>query len=126
MEFDDQVKDALSNIRKAVGKKIKYQRGSNFTYIKVARGNTYNRYDAQDNVRMLYEEKEFLVGANDLMLGGNYVKPQRGDQIIEEYGTKKYTYIVIQASGSDDVWAWSDSGKSTYRVFTKLDSETNV
>ena len=126
MEFDKQVKQALSDIRKVVGKKVKYQRGNDFVWLKAARGNTFFRYDAQDNVRMQVEEKEFLIGANDLMLGGNYVKPQRGDKIIEVYDTKTYTYIVIQGEGSDDVWAYSDAGKTTLRVFAKLNSEANT
>lgn len=123
MNFDDNVEAALKQIRKSIGKKVKYKRGTDTVTVDAARGNTFFRYKAEDNIRIQYEEKEFLIGVDDLVLAGTRVVPQRGDKIIEVYGTKTYTYQVIPTESSDDVWAYSDAGKSTYRVFAKLAEE---
>ena len=123
MDFDTNVKAALEHIRKAVGKKVKYKRGTDTVTLSAARGNTFFRYRAEDNIRIQYEEKEFLIGVDDLVLAGSKVQPQRGDEIIEEYGTKTYTYQVIQTDAADDVWSFSDAGKTTYRVFAKLQTQ---
>ena len=125
MGFDEQFKQALADIRAVAGKKVKYARGSDFVWINAARGNTQFSVDEENSFRIEYEEKEFLIGADDLVLAGSVVKPQRGDSITEEYGNKTFTYTVIETT-ADDVWAWSDAGKSTLRVFTKLKSEANT
>lgn len=126
MEFDKQVKDALAQIRSIVGKNVKYKRGTDYVWLNAARGNTFFRFEQEDNIRIQYEEREFLIGVEDIVLGGSEVKPQRGDEIIEEYDNKTYSYTVIQTSASDDVWAYSDSGKTTLRVFAKLKEEANT
>ena len=63
--------------------------------------------------------RDYLVSADDLVLGGAPVTPDRGDMIVEEVNGLRHTHEVLAPSGKPH-WRWSDAYHRTYRIHTKL------
>jgi len=64
------------------------------------------------------ESRDFLVTAADLVLAGQAVLPERGDQVREAQGDKVYVYEVM-APGKEPHYRFSDVYRRTLRIHTR-------
>jgi len=70
-----------------------------------------------------WESRDFLIRVADLVLEAA-ATPARGDRIAELVGAKTLVFEVM-APGDAPCWQYSDPGRLTFRVHTKLvDTET--
>jgi hypothetical protein len=66
-----------------------------------------------------YFAVDFTITASDFVSGGVQQYPQRGDTILALIGGKTQTYEA-RANDLREVWEWTDSSKSRFRVHTNL------
>jgi mono/diheme cytochrome c family protein len=64
------------------------------------------------------ESRDYLVSAEDLVLGGVVERPKAGDRIRETEGEQLLIYEVM-APGGEPPWRWSDRHRRTLRIHTK-------
>lgn len=74
--------------------------------------------DGYGGVLLQWTDRDFLIRAEDLVISGQTILPQRGDTIHEVQSGVTYTYEVL-APGKEPVWKWSDLYRSLLRIHTK-------
>ena len=98
---------------------VVYQRGNQQVTVQATVGRTLLKLDdGYGGVRMEWTDRDFLIHAADLVLGGVPTLPQRGDQIRETQGAKTFIYEVM-APGQEPPWRWSDVYRKVLRIHTK-------
>lgn len=92
---------------KAAGGRIIYSRGDDAVWLDATWGRTEFNVDAGDgSVRVEHSDRDFIVDADCLILGGQLAKPQRGDRIT----------VVNEERGDQDVYeVLAPSGEAVYR-----------
>jgi len=99
---------------------VVYQRGTEQVTVQATVGRTLLKLDdGYGGVRMEWTDRDFLVHASDLVLGGSQTLPERGDLIREMQGGKTFVYEVL-APGKEPAWRWSDPFRKVLRIHTKL------
>ena len=100
-------------------RQVVYRRGVEQVVVQATIGRTLLKLDdGYGGVRMEWTDRDFLIQANDLVLGGNAVLPERGDVIRETHGGRTFVYEVM-APGKEPVWRWSDVFRKVLRIHTK-------
>lgn len=75
---------------------IVYRRGSDEVTVEAIVGRTLLKLDGgYGGVRMEWTDRDFLIAAEDLILGGQRTLPKRGDQIRETRDGKTLVYEVL-------------------------------
>jgi len=98
---------------------VVYKRGVHEVTVQAIIGRTLLKLDdGYGGVRMEWTDRDFLIAADDLLLGGQKTLPQRGDQIRETQDGKTLVYEVL-APGSEPEWRWSDPHRRLVRIHTK-------
>ena len=97
---------------------VVYERGADTTTLSATIGRTVFEIDDGHGVIQRHEARDFLVLADDLVLGGSKTLPQAGDRIRETQGTTVFVYEVM-APGNEPVWRYSDPYRKTLRIHTK-------
>jgi hypothetical protein len=98
---------------------VVYRRGTHEITVQGIIGRTLLKLDdGYGGVRMEWTDRDFLIAAEDLVLGGQKTLPRRGDQIRETAGGKTLVYEVL-APGSEPEWRWSDPHRKLLRIHTK-------
>jgi len=119
----DLIKDAMTWLearrREHLSIPIIYRRGNASAAITATIGKTvfkviddYGRYQH-------IESRDYLVNASDLVLNGQAIQPQSGDE-IEDSG---FVYEVMAPNGEPE-WRYSDSYRQCCRIHTKFIGET--
>ena len=102
-----------------VAANIVYRRGGEEVAVRATIGRTLLKLeDVHGGVRMVWTDRDFLVRAADLALGGSPAQPQRGDQIREIVGVETLVYEVL-APGDEPPWRWADPHRQMLRIHTK-------
>lgn len=102
-----------------VSRTVVYRRGPDEVTVQATIGRTLLKLDdGYGGVRMEWTDRDFLIHAADLMLGGNTVLPQRGDLVRESQGTTTFVYEVM-APGKEPAWRWSDVYRKMLRIHSK-------
>jgi hypothetical protein len=102
-----------------VAREVTYRRGTDEVNIRATIGRTLLKLDdGYGGVRMVWTDRDYLIRAADLVLGGNPVQPQRGDQIREASGAQTLVYEVL-APGKEPPWRWADPHRQMLRIHTK-------
>lgn len=97
---------------------VVYQRGTDTVTVNAVVGRTLLKLsDDYGGVTMQWTDRDFLIAAEDLVLGEKTL-PQRGDQIRETREGKTLVYEVL-APGSEPEWRWSDPNHMLLRIHTK-------
>ena len=97
---------------------VVYRRGVQSVGVNAAIGRTvFEVADAHGIVERI-ESRDFLVPAEELVLGGEPTLPQRGDRIRETAGGAVYVYEVM-APGAEPHYRFSDPYRKTLRIHTK-------
>ncbi len=100
-------------------RQVVYRRGTQQVTVQATMGRTLLKLDdGYGGVRMEWTDRDFLIHAADLVLGGSPTLPERGDLIRETQGTTTYIYEVM-APGKEPAWRWSDTFRKVLRIHTK-------
>ena len=112
--------DWLADQLKAyASRSVVYRRGAQQVAVQATIGRTLLKLDdGYGGVRMEWTDRDFLIHAADLVLGGSVTLPQRGDQIREPQGDKTVVYEVM-APGKEPSWRWSDVFRKVLRIHAK-------
>lgn len=65
------------------------------------------------------DNRDFIIQAADIVIGGNRVTPDAGHRITQVNGTDTYVYEVMDIFG-DGPWRWHGAGYTAYRIHTTL------
>jgi hypothetical protein len=102
-----------------VATEVVYRRGIEEVAVRATIGRTLLKLDdGLGGVRMEWTDRDYLIRAEDLALGGNTAQPQRGDHIREIVGSQTLVYEVL-APGNEPPWRWADPHRQMYRIHTK-------
>jgi hypothetical protein len=102
-----------------VATEVQYRRGADAVDVRATIGRTLMKLDdGYGGVRMVWTDRDYLIRAEDLVLDGNPVQPQRGDQIREAVGAQTLVYEVL-APGEEPPWRWADPHCQMLRIHTK-------
>lgn len=104
---------------------VTYRRGAETAQLAATIGRTKFEVDDGYGAIERYESRDFLVLAEDLIVGGSAVLPDRGDRIEETVSTTTYVYEVC-APGKEPPWRYSDPYRQTLRIHTKLVSTVSA
>jgi hypothetical protein len=108
-----------NKLRTHAGVSVVYRRGVSSVTVTATVGRTLLQLSDDLGVsRMEWTDRDYLVTASALIIGGVAVLPQRGDRVEETAGGKTYVYEVM-APGREPVWKWSDEYKTVLRIHTK-------
>jgi hypothetical protein len=91
---------------------VTYVRGAASVVVKATVGRTQFETDDGQAVRVDFTDRDYLIQAADLVLGGNAVAPQPGDRIRESHSGQVLVFEVID-------WRYSDPYRQTFRIETK-------
>lgn len=100
------------------GTSITYRRGTLSASLTATKGRS--EFAELDNNGHLVrtESRDWLMEADDIVLGGRAVLPQRGDRIEETAGGTKHVYELMQF-GDEPPWKYSDEERVRIRVHTR-------
>ena len=107
----------LSQQRKAhLSKEVTYRRGAQQSDdVSASIGRTeYESADVQGVIRRS-ESRDFIILVDDLPYG----LPKRQDRIVETIGSTVFTYEIL-ANKNEPGWRYTDLGKHSVRIHTKL------
>jgi hypothetical protein len=108
-----------AKLREHASRPVVYRRGAAEVAVQATIGRTLLKLDdGYGGVRMEWTDRDFLIHAADLVLGGNAVLPERGDVIREAQGGQTFVYEVM-APGKEPAWRWSDVYRKVFRIHTK-------
>lgn len=98
---------------------VVYRRGAEEVNVRATIGRTLLKLDdGLGGVRMKWTDRDYLIRAADLALGGSPAQPQRGDQIREVVGDGTLVYEVLAPVG-EPPWRWADPHRQMYRIHAK-------
>jgi hypothetical protein len=115
----------LADQRRAfMSQTVTYQRGSDSVDVPASIGQTVFRLTDDYGASTRTVSTDFLISADDLMLNGSPIEPQRGDRIRATLSGITYVQEVMAPSSSEPLWRYSDASRATYRIHTKqIDQE---
>ena len=94
-----------------------YQRGAQQVVVAAVVGRRDFEVDSAEG-KLYVRAIDFLIQRSDLVLGGQPALPQRGDQILVDFGSGVETYAVLPGEGTQP-WEFSDQYETLLRVHTK-------
>jgi len=100
-------------------REVEYRRGAEAATLQATIGRTV--FDQQDQFGVIQrtESRDYLIRAQDLVLGGEQTTPKTGDRIVEVIDDEPLIYEVM-APGDEPPWRFSDPGRITLRIHTKF------
>jgi hypothetical protein len=106
-------------IKTHASRQVVYRRGLQQIVVQATVGRTLLKLDeGYGGVRREWTDRDFLIHAADLVLGGSPTLPERGDVIRETQGAKTFIYEVM-APGKEPPWRWSAVFRKVLRIHTK-------
>lgn len=108
-------------LRKHVSRQVIYRRGRQSATVTATVGMTLLKLgDEYGGVRIERTDRDYLIAAADLVLGGQQIEPERGDVIedVNDPGELLRRYEV-RAPENEPAWRWSDPFKIVARIHTK-------
>jgi len=111
------------SLKKHAARPVVYRRGRDEVTVQAIIGRTLLKLDdGYGGVRIVWTDRDFLIAAEDLVLAGRRILPQRGDEIRETSNGRTVVYEVL-APGREPEWRWSDPYQKILRIHTKRISE---
>jgi hypothetical protein len=97
---------------------VVYRRGESSVVLPATVGRTqFERGDEYGTI-IESEMRDYLCRAEDLVIDGVPVLPERGDQIEETAGDTTFAYEVMPLAG-EQPWRYSDPYRQTLRIHTR-------
>lgn len=107
------------------GTAVTYRRGDDSVELTATVGKTIARVDRGYGATIRMELRDYLVEAEDLVLGGAAVEPAAGDRIEEtDADGTIWSYEVSKPDSTEREWRWHGRDRRTYRIHTKLLEKT--
>ena len=100
------------------GVSIRYVRGDDVVDLTAVPGSTDYETETSGGIFESHQARDYLVLADDLKIGGDRVKPKRGDEIRETVAGEEVTFPVMALGGSRH-YDFSDPHRQILRVHTK-------
>jgi hypothetical protein len=108
-----------NQLQQFASREVVYQREASTLTVQATVGRTLLKLDdGYGSVLLQWTDRDFLIRAEDLVIAGETILPQRGDRVHEVQSGVTYTYEVL-APGKEPVWKWSDLYRSLLRIHTK-------
>ncbi len=99
-------------------RQVVYRRGTSQTSVQAVVGRSLLKLDdGYGGVRVTWTDRDFVIAAQDLILGGNVTLPQRGDRIEQTIDGVTHVFEVA-APGGEPEWRWSDPHQIMLRIHT--------
>ncbi len=115
----DMLKNGMSWLesqrKKHLASQVLYRRDGASVPITATIGKTVFKIEDEYGRIVHYESRDYLISTADLVLDGETVLPERGDEIIDEDG---FVYEVM-APANEPEWRYSDTHRQTLRIHTK-------
>ena len=106
-------------LKEHASRPVVYRRGTSEVTVAATLGRTLLKLDdGFGGVRLEWTDRDFLIPAADLVLDGQAVLPERGDQVREVQAGKTFVFEVM-APGSEPPWRWSDAFRKLLRIHAK-------
>jgi len=116
--------------RKAsMAKTVTYRRGAASVAVQATIGQTAFDIDQGDGAPVAFQSRDYLITVADLVLSAALAIPQEGDTIEETVtvGAVTTTYKhEVARFGAEECYRYSDPYRITFRIHTKLMTETAV
>jgi len=114
----------MRGMRKAyTAVRVTYTRGDASVAVDVSIGKSLIEMDDGHGATIVVERRDFIIPVADLVLDGERVKPQAGDQIRETVDDVVHVHEVMGA-GKEPLALYADAYKLTWRVHTaQVDTE---
>jgi len=96
---------------------VTYLRGGESAQVQATVGRTVFEQQDQFGAIQRTETRDYLVRAQDLVLGGAQALPGAGDRVREPSGTAALLYEVMSI-GSEPPFRFSDPERTTLRIHT--------
>jgi len=112
--FDDDITDALSDLRSEAGRTVTVRRGATEIAITAVPGTTRSSIETDQGARLEMTVRDFVVRAEDYDFGDGPVLPRPGDEIDD----LTETFEVSALADSIPCWEWSDRGHTSLRIHT--------
>ena len=110
-----------------VSSPVVYRRGASSVALNATAGKRMYEVDDGAGGSIAFESRDYLIRAEDLILSSVLTLPAMGDTIEETAGATTFTYQVLSPgvvpgsnSASEPHWRYSDDGRLTLRIHTKL------
>ena len=117
--LDDSLGWLAEKLKAHASRPVLYRRGTDEVAVQAIIGRTLLKLDdGYGGVRMEWTDRDFVIVAEDLVLGGQRTLPKRGDRILETDGSQTRMYEVL-APGNEPEWRWSDPHRRLLRIHTK-------
>ena len=100
------------------GVSIRYVRGDDVVDLTAVPGSTDYETETSGGIFESHQARDYLVLADDLKIGGDRVKPKRGDEIRETVAGEEVTFPVMALGGSRH-YDFSDPHRQILRVHSK-------
>jgi hypothetical protein len=110
-------------LRDHASETVTYARGYDSVDVPAVFGRKLLRIADETGIRVEWTDMDFLIAADDLVIGGERIEPQRGDII---YAVDPYDSIAFEVMpyGDEPAWRWADPHKSMLRIHAKhIDTE---
>jgi len=98
---------------------VTYLRGGDSAELQATVGRTVFEQADQFGVVHRTETRDYLVRAQDLVLGGEETTPKAGDRVREPSGAAALLYEVMSI-GNEPPFRFSDPERRTLRIHTKF------
>lgn len=113
-----------------LNRRMKETQGVSVTYSRASTGDSVaitawvgRSQDAADaegqGLRVEYGDRDYLIEAADLVLGGAATEPAGADRITETVNGVATVFEVMPLNTGAAGWRWSDPARTVYRVHTK-------
>lgn len=105
---------------------IRYRRGDLVVDLDATVGRTVFRHENAYGMVTHHVSRDFLIRAQDLVLGGQPVEPEPGDEVIEISESPSRVHEVMSPTPDDPPWRYSDPQRCTLRIHTKHTGQENA
>ena len=100
---------------------ITYRRGANAVTLTASLGSQLLRTtDRQGNTKTERTDRDFILTAAKLILGGEQTEPQAGDYVDLTTGTTTERFEVMALPANEPPWRYCDGNKLMLRVHAKF------
>lgn len=104
----------------AAGEPVKYRRGAGDCELTAVPGRRLSEDIGADGAAIVSTLHDWIVDPEELVIGGETIKPQTGDIIATASGQ---TFVVVYSDG-ENCWRWTDQYRQRIRVHSVERSAT--
>jgi len=110
--------------REHASRMVVYQRGEKSVEVPATIGRTIHEVENTYGIIEKVETRDFIIRAQDLLLDGSPITPQRGDRVIENIGgelpsTLTYEVMSPGTSTGSSHYRFADPYRLAFRIHTK-------